>query len=88
MSDSQKSQRQKKKIVQQGLRALKNKPGWDVSNFQAKDPMEELHRLDQQVRSKKTYDQSGVCPDCAALRDESGDDTALCDNHLAAAMGF
>ena len=87
MSDG-KSERQKKKIVQDGLRALRNKPGWDVQNFQGADPMERLHQLDQEVRSQKTYERSTECAACADLRQQTQDETALCDEHLAAAMGF
>ena len=88
MSDSSSSNRYKKKIVQDGLRALKNKPGWDVEAFASRNPQDNLRDFDQQLRGHQVYDQSGLCEHCAQLRSDSGDQTALCDQHLAEAMGF
>jgi hypothetical protein len=82
------SKRQKKKIVQEGLKGLKNKPGWDVEAFRSAPPEENLRDFDQQLRGNRVFSQSDDCEDCLQLRQKSGDATALCDDHLAAAMGF
>ena len=88
MSDSSSSNRRKKKIVQEGLRALKNKPGWDVEAFASRNVHDDLRDFDQQLRGNQVYDQSGLCEHCAKIRTDSSDPTALCDHHLAEAMGF
>lgn len=84
------SNRHKKRVVQEGVRALKNKPGWDVESFvpASARAQERLMELDQQSRDEKVYDQARRCEGCEALRERSGDTTALCETHLAEAMGF
>lgn len=82
------SKRKKKKIVQEGLKVLKNKPGWDIEAYRSASPEENLRNFDQQLRSNQTFRESSDCAECQALREKLGDDTALCDAHLAAAMGF
>ena len=89
MSDSKNhSNRHKKRVIQKGLRELRNKPGWDTSKYENSDPEEGLRQLSQQMRENQTYDQSHHCEACQEVRHDSGDDSALCDEHLAAAMGF
>lgn len=88
MSDSKFSNRHKKRVVQDGLRALKKKPGWDVEAFARRDIESDLRDFDQQLRGNQIYGESGECADCEGLREKSGDKTALCDDHLAKAMGF
>jgi hypothetical protein len=82
------SNRQKKKTIEQGVRELKAKPGWDVSAFTPADPFEQLMALDQQSRDEKAFTQALVCADCLQTREKSGDESALCETHLAEAMGF
>ncbi len=67
---------------------LARKTGWSVDDFEAKSPIEKLQELDAKDRSKDTYEDSEACAECAKAREESGDETALCQEHLAAAMGF
>lgn len=88
MSDSNSSNRRKKKIVQEGLRQLKNKPGWDVEAFASRNIQDDLRDFDQQLRGNQVYQESGLCQDCVQVRNQSDDETALCDKHLAEAMGF
>lgn len=82
------SNRQKKKIVQEGMRKLKSDPSWDAKNFTPADPMEKLRALDQQDRGDEVYGESTRCTECQQLRESTSDETALCDTHLAQAMGF
>jgi hypothetical protein len=89
MSDSKShSNRHKKKVVRQGLRELKNKPGWDVEAFRSGDPEQGLRDLDQKMRGHRVYGESQECAQCQAIRDDTGDETALCQLHLAEAMGL
>ena len=90
MSDSKShSNRHKKKVVKEGLQELKNKPGWDVEAFvRRNNPEQQLRDFDQDLRGNQVYDESGGCGQCEKARRENGDETALCDEHLAAAMGF
>lgn len=83
------SNRKKKRIIQQGLRELKNKPGWDVEAFlSGPSQQEKMRDFEQQLQSNQVFSESEQCQDCLDARSTSGDDTALCDTHLAAAMGF
>lgn len=90
MSDPKsRSNRHKKRVIQQGLRELKNKPGWDVDAFlSGPTQAEKMRNFEQQLQSNQAFSQSEECQECLQLRQKSGDDTALCDSHLAAAMGF
>lgn len=87
MSDKP-SNRQKKKLVAEGVARLRNKPGWDPSAFVPADPLERLMELDQQSRGEQTYQEATECEQCAEERARTGDDTVLCARHLAEAMGF
>ena len=50
--------------------------------------MEALQRLDQELANERVYGESGACQACVEAREESGDETALCQEHFAEAMGF
>lgn len=82
------SEREKKRVVRQGLRKLRNKPGWDVDAFRAGSPQDGLRDLEQKIRGYRAYGDAADCEDCKQLRRDSGDDSALCQRHLAAAMGL
>ena len=82
------SNRQKKKIAQEGARALRNRPGWNPAEFEPESPLEKLMELDQQTRDEATYQEAVACADCASVREDTGDETALCERHLAEVMGF
>ena len=82
------SNRQRKKNVAQGVRRLKAKPGWDPASRVRESPEGAMARLDQESRSGKVYAEGEACQACVAARAEDGDESALCDAHLAAAMGF
>ncbi len=76
--------------IKQEARKLKQKKGWNPDHFVTEDPLEKLRQLNQEVANKALYDdaQKESCPDCLEVRQKSQDDTALCEKHLAEAMGF
>ncbi len=74
--------------VRQKARALRSRAGWDPSKRVSESLQEALARLDQEARDAHAYAQAQACQACAATRAKSGDDTALCEVHLAEAMGF
>jgi len=80
------SNRQKKKLIQEGVSRLKRDPAWDPSRFQRADPLKQLRELDQASKTSDAYAVS--CPGCAEVRDTSGDTTSLCEQHLQEALGF
>ncbi|MEO1273198.1 MAG: hypothetical protein AAFX99_34355 [Myxococcota bacterium] len=82
------SNRQKKKRIQEGVRRLRNTPGWDPAAFRRPSPQEQLRALDQESRNAQTYTETEVCPACLTQRQTSGDETALCETHLQEALGF
>lgn len=70
------------------VRKLRAKKGWDPTKLTREEPLEALQRLDQEFASQDAYDGAQECQECMAVRASSGDDSALCDAHLARAMGF
>ena len=82
------SNRERKRVVKAGVRALKSKPGWDPARFAPEDTAERLDAAQQVTRSERIYDRAVACDACAREREDTGDTTALCDEHLAAAMGL
>lgn len=87
-SHKEMSKRQQKKLVEEGVRELRNKPGWDPASFVSPDIKEKLLVLDQQSAGERAYSQGESCAECLAVREKKNDDTALCERHLAEAMGF
>lgn len=72
--------------IKRAARQLRQQQGWDPDKFVTEDPKERLRQLNQEHANQAIYDKS--CPDCEALRQETRDETALCQTHLAEAMGF
>ena len=81
------SKREKKQIVSQGLRKLQSKPGWNPNSAGSRDE-NELQRLGDVERAAQVESQAEQCEACATARRELGDETALCQEHLAKVMGF
>ena len=78
-----------KRQIRKESRAAAHKLRSDVSWHVAKtDPMEKLRELDQAARGERVYDEAAECQACVQARVLSEDETALCDTHLAEAMGF
>ncbi len=82
------SNRDKKRAVQAGVAKLRAKPGWDPSNMQRESPEEALDRLAVASGSEKPYAQADACEACKARQVELEDPSALCEPHLAQAMGL
>jgi hypothetical protein len=82
------SEREKRRIARQGAQQLKNQPGWDPSQFKAKDPLQRLQELVASEMGETAYSPGQVCEECVKVRQATNDDTALCEKHLAQAMGF
>jgi hypothetical protein len=82
------SKRQDRKNARAAAHKLRKDASWNPEGFKPKDPMEKLRELDAKEKSAEAMAASDGCQACADVRAETGDDTALCDDHLAAAMGF
>jgi len=76
------------KQIEREVEKLRRKEGWDPSKIAREQPMEALQRLDQELANERVYGESGACQACVEAREESGDETALCQEHFAEAMGF
>ncbi len=74
--------------LEREVRKLRSRPGWDPRKLVKEDPMDRLAEINQGLRSERTYDEADVCEACASARDSQDDETALCAEHLAEAMGF
>ena len=81
------SNREKRKIAREGAQKLKG-TDWDPSGFVAKSPIERLQELAAQEAGQAAYSENMECAECVAERQKTGDETALCQKHLAEAMGF
>jgi len=82
------SNREKKRIVSEGLRKLQNDPNWRPTPKTHQDRLAELRRSDDVARIDRVENEGDACVACAAARAELGDETALCEGHLAEAMGL
>jgi hypothetical protein len=67
---------------------LRRKPGWDPSKRATTDAHDQLRDLDQESRNQQAYQDADACPGCQQERQRSGDPSALCAEHLSAALGF
>ena len=89
MNERKKPKKPNQDELNRQVRKLMNKPGWDPKRHVSEQPLEALRRLDQEARNEEIFEaQSTQCEQCLALRAEQGDETALCQEHLAQAMGF
>ena len=82
------SHRKKKRAIADGVAKLKAKPGWDPTKLERESPEQALERLALETGTTKAYAESSVCEACTARQAELGDDSALCEAHLAKAMGL
>ena len=82
------SKREKKRIVSEGLRKLQNDPSWRPRPKTHEERLDELRRNDDVARIERVENDGDECVACAEARAELGDDTALCQGHLAEAMGL
>ncbi len=49
---------------------------------------ERLSEAQQAARNEDTYQEAAACTACTEARQKSGDETALCPEHLARALGL
>ncbi len=82
------SKRQDRKATRAAAHKLRNDPSWSTDGFTAKDPMEKLRELEAAEKAADALKAASSCEACASAQAETGDETALCDDHLAEAMGF
>ena len=82
------SERQRKKAIQRGVAELKGKPGWDPAKRERESPEDALEALAVEAGSQRAYEASVACEACAARQQEFDDSSALCETHLAEAMGL
>ena len=76
-----------RKDVKAAARALRSRPGWDPSRQRRDTDEARLEDALTADRGGRVYAAAGDCASCAAVRAELGDETALCEEHLLAAMG-
>ncbi len=72
--------------IKRAARLLKQKQGWDPDTFVSEDPRDAMRRLNQAQKNEEVYQKQ--CDACLQAQQQAGDDTALCPEHLAEAMGF
>ena len=82
------SKRQDRKEARAATHKLRKDPAWSVEGFKPKGPREKLRELETAEKSAEAMEASSECTACAEVRASSGDETAICQEHLAAAMGF
>jgi len=82
------SRREIKRTVAKGVAELRNRPGWNPLAPSHPSAEDKLTALDQKMRTGAAYERAEACAACVEEREESGDETALCEEHLMAAMGL
>lgn len=82
MTDDQNSRADLERQVQR----LRQTRGWDPQKFVKESPLEALQRLDQEAQDEQVYEQAQGCAECTQVRLDTGDETALCDEHLQQAL--
>lgn len=74
------------KTIKAAVRSLRTRPGWDPQRRGSETDEQRLASALQAHRNEGVYEAAGACALCRELRAETGDGTALCDEHLAAAL--
>lgn len=85
------SNREKKRIVQAGVRRVIATTGWDPRAFRVDEESDVTGRANAAIRQASTdavYGLTEECGDCILARGESGDPTALCARHLKEVLGL
>jgi len=85
------SNREKKRIVQAGVRRVMATTGWNPRTFHHDEDTGTTGRAAGEIRQARTdsvYCATDECADCVLARNESGDPTALCARHLKEALGM
>lgn len=81
------SKRARKRLVNDGVRHLLATPGWNPHDFVAGREAER-ERAVSTPSPDRALDAAEACDACAEARKSSGDPSALCEHHLARALGF
>lgn len=87
MADLPRSNREKKRRIAIGVRELLARPGWNPHEH-VSGLVDVARQAIETNRAENAFNNSEKCPECAILRRESGDPTAMCERHLAEAMGL
>ena len=77
-----------RKELEAQLRRLRQTQGWNPAKLARETPMEAMERLNQKIKSEGIYGEAQACEACELLREDTQDETALCQQHLSEAMGF
>lgn len=85
-SEKRRSGKPSQEEINREVKKLMNKPGWDPRRHVSEQPLEALQRLDQESRNDEIFELE--CEACLEARTQTGDQSALCAEHLAQAMGF
>ncbi|MBM4394987.1 MAG: hypothetical protein FJ087_04780 [Deltaproteobacteria bacterium] len=88
MQDGPGSRRQRKRVTAAGVRRLAGLAEWDPAATPRVSAGERAREVFQSERSGRAYEVAEKCAACAAARRATGDPTALCEAHLAEAMGL
>lgn len=73
--------------IAEHARRLRQRAGWDPAALAGRQE-ERLEQSRDDLRRQETYDDAARCEACAQLRDTRQDPEALCEAHLAQALGF
>jgi len=90
MTDSKpQSGRARKRLVQQGVRSLRARPGWDPARWTPDpDPLAGPRGALEEARRTSVEEEAATCPACLEERRRTQDPTGYCERHLAQALGL
>ena len=78
----------RRRVVKEGLRKLRAKPGWDPAATSRPSAAEELNRVSELGRADRLQSVASTCEACLARQAELNDATAYCDDHMREILGF
>ncbi len=81
------SKRARKRLVNDGVRRLLDTPGWNPHDFVAGREAER-GPVAPAPSAERALAGAEACEACAEARRTSADPSALCERHLAEALGF
>lgn len=83
------SKRARKRLIQEGVRALLRQPGWDPRRrVPDADPLAGPRGALEAARLTEVSIEADACPECQRQRAREGDESALCARHLTLALGL
>ena len=79
-----------KRDAERKAAALRRSDEWNPQRVleNRESPLQQLQQESRRTKTAAEYDATTDCDSCQAQRQETGDETALCDHHFAEMMAL